>query len=111
MAVKGYAMLRANSTLEPHIALQFEKLISSYPKFDKTLFLTANQAIRQQRIKERIKEDVASEIDMLILSDFESFHRIDVEMLHLMRRYFQAEVVNTSFMTVEEVADKIIENL
>lgn len=111
LAVKGYAMLRANSQVSAQVASQFEELIQNYPKFDKTLFLTVDKNIRKQRIKERIKEDLVSEIDMLILKDYESFRRIDKEMSHLMQKYFQADTIDTTLMTVEEVADEIIKNL
>lgn len=110
LAVKGFAMLKANSQLSKEFTLEFSRLIRNYPQFDKVLFLTVDKHTRQERIKRRInKTGWASENDRMILDNFEKFDEINDEMCYLMQEFFQAETIDTSLMSTEEVAERIIE--
>lgn len=113
LILKGYSMLLANSKkCNYKIMTRLEELLELYPMPKKSIFMTANEAARKDRLAKRIKtRGMISENDSLILNDYKRFCLIEKNMEKLMIDRFDAFVLDTSFISVEKTAKLIIQYL
>ena len=104
LLVKGYAM-RIVSGASGAVLSKFEGLLRDYPKFDKSFFLTTDYETRMERIRKRIScSCTLTSNDRLILDDYPRFEKIDSTMSSIMESAFQAQTVDTSRMSPQDVA-------
>ncbi len=88
----------------------FEDLINIHPVPTQSFYLTASVDARRKRLEERLRNDPnkVSNNDLLVLNDPDRFMEMDYDLMTLSQKYFNSTVIDTSNMTIEEVADYII---
>jgi hypothetical protein len=92
-------------------ALLLEDLFARHPKFDRSFIITASHEARLKRLNKRISES-PEEIDpndLLIRDNPEKFYKIEKYLIGLSVRLFNSVIIDTSDVTVDQVADKMIE--
>lgn len=84
-------------------------LIEKHPKPDASIYLTANIETRIKRLQKVMKDNPngVSKNDMLILNDPNEFITRDKKLQLLSQKYFGSVIIDTSYLTYEEIVEKI----
>ena len=88
-------------------------LAAKHPRFDHAFVFTATIQERKNRLMKRMLEQPSSitNADRLILHDSELFKTMDEVIIENAQRYFNAEVVDTSTMSIEQVQEYVLSKL
>lgn len=93
------------------LAKKFEELIEFHPVPTYSFYLTADINSRIDRLVKRMKlnQKEISKNDYLILQNPEKFEEADIRLFELSSRCFNSILIDTTNLTIEEVADYIID--
>jgi len=103
-------------SLAYHAAARYSKVVHDlellalrHPKFTVSYVFTASIEVRKERLKERMQSGSkrVTANDLKVLRDPEFFSRMEHAMVDYAQALFGAVVIDTSSMTVEEVANSI----
>lgn len=94
-----------------NLAKKFEELIEIHPVPNYSFYLTADINSRIERLIKRMKlnQKEISKNDYLILQNPEKFKEVDNRLFELSSKYFNSILIDTTNLTIEEVADYIID--
>lgn len=86
------------------IISKLEALAEKYPKFSKTFVFTASLQERTRRLQQRIIDSPGSvnASDRMILTNPNSFMKMDKAIVMYAKKYFGAQVLDTETITVDE---------
>ena len=89
---------------------ELENLALKHPKFSKTYVFIASMEARRERLKERIQlgSKKVTANDLKVIRDPDFFQRMELALVDYAQALFGAIVVDTSNMTVEEVARLVV---
>lgn len=95
-----------NVDVNDELAQAFSNLIQQHPTPNKSFYLTADICSRRQRLAQRIKTapEKLTSMDLLIQNDPNRFIQIDESLQDLSVKIFNSQVIDTSKMSVMEVA-------
>jgi thymidylate kinase len=87
----------------------FTALVPKHPMPDKSFYITANIDVRRSRLEKRISQmpGKLTANDMLIKNNPVEFIKIDESLKELSVKYFNSKVIDTSYMTEQEVVECI----
>lgn len=86
----------------------FEGMASLHPKFDRSYLLTAS---REERLRRLAQRAVKSTHDLLIVRDPKRFAKMEDSIKDYARNLFNAEVIDTTQLNIDEVAEYISQNI
>lgn len=91
------------------IVHELETLALRHPKFSVSYVFTASIEVRKERLKERMQSEPkrVTANDLKVIRDPEFFLRMESAMVDYAQTLFGAMVIDTSSMTVEDVANSI----
>ena len=92
------------------LAEMFIKLVKLHPVPNCSIYLTADINSRIRRLAERIEKnpEKISKNDSMIISNPEKFKQMDDNLFFLSQKYFNSILLDTTNLTIDEVADYII---
>lgn len=93
------------------LARMFEELIEFHPVPSYSFYLTADIDSRTDRLAKRMKleQKEISKNDYLILRNPEKFKEADNRLFELSSKYFNSILIDTTNLSIEEIADYIID--
>ncbi len=96
-----------------NIICKLEELAEKYPKFSKAFVFTASLQERSKRLIQRTTDSPESvnATDRMILTDPNSFMKMDKAIVMYAKKYFNAEVLDTGTITVEETTKLLQETI
>jgi thymidylate kinase len=95
------------------IVKKLEMLSEAHPKFSKSFVLTVSPVERLRRLKERIatKSLQVNNSDFLIKNNPELFNKMNHAMIFYAKKYFNAEVVDTTSSTLENTLEFVLKSI
>ena len=96
---------------DPGLADAFRELLPRHPRFGAAFILRSSIEVRLKRLEGRISRHHDLPKDFLVRDDPDKFNRMQDIMIENARKYFGAEVVDTSNMEQDGEKERLVEYL